>query len=184
MAEQTALDLGVDKEPKPSKPPRGPQPSKLPHDPIEEMLGALTDPLIVFPSGWEDTMPEKLKRDLPLHRLIHVHQCLSGKAEWDEACDLEALMYLYPASLAFPMGERWSRIYLYLGTRCYGTSFPEDIKQETLDQYDMAELKGLKRWIQAQKVKARKARRQQDKGQEKSGEEPVQQLSIPWERLK
>jgi hypothetical protein len=32
------------------------------------------------------------------------------------ACDLEALIYLYPASLAAPMGEQWTRIYLYLGT--------------------------------------------------------------------
>ena len=79
------------------------------------------------------------------------------------ACDLEALIYLYPASLAAPMGEQWTRVYLYLGTMCYGASFPEDIKRETLDQYDMAQLGDLKRWIRKKKVEARKLKKQGDK---------------------
>ena len=79
------------------------------------------------------------------------------------ACDLEALIYLYPASLAAHMGEQWTRIYLYLGTRCFGSSFPEDIKRETLDQYDMAQLEDLKRWIRKKKVEARKLKKQSDK---------------------
>lgn len=88
-----------------------PKAQKPPRDPIEEMVGALTDPVIVFPGGgWEETIPERLKAELPLRRLAHIHMCLERKAAWDEACDLEALIYLYPASLVAPMSEQWTRL--------------------------------------------------------------------------
>ncbi len=49
-------------------------------DPIEEMVGALCDPIIVFPGGgWEQDLPERLKSELPLRRLIHVKLCFDGK---------------------------------------------------------------------------------------------------------
>ncbi len=134
---------------------------------VEEMVGALTDPIIVFPAGgWEQDLPERLKKELPLHRLAHLMRCSKGEAEWDEACDLEALLYIYPASLAAPMGEQWSRIYLYLGTKVMGQKFPDDIRQNELSQYDMGELRGLKRWIRKKVLEARKVRRRQGKAQE------------------
>lgn len=128
-------------------------------DPIEEMVSALTDPLIVFPAGgWEETIPQHLKERLPLDRLAHQMRCLQGQAQWDEACDLEALLYMYPATLAHPISEQWTRIYLYLGTRCLGAKFPQDISQDNLSDYDMGELRGLKRWIHRKKLQARKQR--------------------------
>ena len=131
---------------------------------IDDLVGALFDPIIVFPAGgWENDLPEKLKNELPLRRLAHVKLCLDGTEDWELACDLEALIYLYPASLAAPMGEQWTRIYLYLGTKCLGSSFPDDIKRETLDQHDMAQLRDLKRWIRKKKVEARKLKKQGDK---------------------
>ena len=137
---------------------------KMPGDPIDEIVGALCDSIIVFPAGgWEHDLPKPLLDRLPLDRLAHNMLCLEGTASWDEACDLEALIYLYPASLAAPMGEQWTRIYLYLGTKCLGSSFPDDIKRETLDQYDMAQLEDLKRWIRKKKLEARKLKKQGDK---------------------
>src|SRR3990172_3431108 len=134
--EQDAFNLGV-------SPKKDGQPAEPPVDPIEEMVGALSDPLIVFPAGgWQDTIPEKLKNDLPLRRLAHLMLCSKGEASWEEATDLEALIYLYPASLYPPMSEQWTRIYLYLGTKCYGKQFPEDIKQGSLSDSDMAQLRG------------------------------------------
>ena len=59
--------------------------------------------------------------------------------------------------------EQWSRIYLYLGTRCLGSSFPEDIKRETLDQYEMSQPNDLKRWLRKKKVEARKLKKRGDK---------------------
>lgn len=151
-----------------------PPPSKTSEaDSIEEMVGALTDPIIVYPSGWEDTMPEWMKRDLPLHRLAHLMKCSQGKASWDEACDLEALIYMYPATLAHPLGEEWTRIYLHLGTRVMGDKFPQDIKEESLPDYYQEHLRDLKRWIQKKKVQARRERRHQEKAEKKTQVEPA-----------
>ena len=156
--------------------PPGPAEPKSKADPIEEMVGALTDPIIVFPSGWEDTMPEWMKQDLPIRRLAHIMKCLQGQANWEEACDLEALMYLYPASLAQPMGEEWTKVYLYLGTKFMGDKFPEDIRVEDLPSHYEHDLRDLKRWIQKKKVEARKERQRREKAEKKVEAEvkPVQ----------
>lgn len=158
--------------------PAEPAVAKSKVDPIEEMVGALTDPIIVFPSGWEQDLPERLRNELPLRRLIHIHQCLQGEAKWEEACDLEALIYLFPASLAFPLGEEWTKIYLYLGTKVMGDKFPQDIKQETIPDYYDQDLRELKRWIRKKKVEARKERqrcqKEGKKDEEKAEVEPVE----------
>ena len=137
-------------------------------DPIEEMVGALFDPIIVFPSPWQETIPEKLKQELPLRRLAHQMLCLKGDASWDEACDLEALIYLYPASLEAPMDHHWANIYLYLGTKCYGSSFPEDIRKEGLDSHESGMLRDLKCWLRKKKLEARKEKARKRKTEQQS----------------
>ena len=166
MTEQNTFNLGVPL----SKPSNASKPTKE-VDWIEEMVGALFDPLIVFPSGWEDTIPENLKKELPLRRLAHLMLCNKGEASWEEATDLEALLYMYPLTLAHPISEQWTRIYLYLGTQVMGQKFPGDIRQESLSDYDMGELRDLKRWIYSQRVKARKERARGEKAKPK--QEPV-----------
>jgi hypothetical protein len=155
-------------------------------DPIEELVGALTDPIIVFPGGgWENDLPEHLKNELPLHRLAHLMKCSQELPKWDEACDLEALLYLYPASLAFPLGEKWTRIYLYLGSKVMGDKLPQDVKQENLPDYYLGELRQLKRWIHDKKVAARKERQRRERDEKKTEEkaevkpELFEQLKIP-----
>ncbi len=138
----------------------------IPREPIEELVSALTDPLIVFPSPWQETIPEWIKRDLPLHRLAHQMRCLKGEASWEEATDLEAMAYLYPASLEHPLPYEWANIYLYLGTKVMKDRFPSDIKHETLTEDEMRELRQLKRWIQQKKVHARKQRQKGEKIEE------------------
>jgi len=136
---------------------------KIPGDWIGEIVGALCDPIIVFPAhGWEHDLPQPILDRLPLHRLAHNMLCLEGKASWDEACDCEALLYMYPRTMEAPLSEQWTRIYLYLGTKVM-KNMPDDIKRETLDDYDMRQLQELKRWIRKKKVEARKLRKQGNK---------------------
>jgi hypothetical protein len=142
-------------------------------DPIEEMVGALTDPIIVFPSGWEETMPEWMKRDLPLHRLAYIMKCLHGEASWEEVCDLEALIYMYPAALAQPLGEEWTKIYIYLGTKVMGDKMPADIREESIPSHYEESLRDLKRWIRKKKIIARKDRRRRDKAEKAERKEVV-----------
>ncbi len=138
------------------------------HDWVADTVGALTDPIIVFPgTGWEQDLPENLTKTLTLERLAHQLRCSQGKADPEEATDLEALLYLYPASLAAPMGDKWTRIYLYLGAQVMrptlGDKALEGIGEQSLDAYEMGELCRLKRWIHTRQVEARRTRRRQEK---------------------
>ena len=46
---------------------------------INELVGALTDPIIVFPGGWGDTLPEWLKTAITLERLEMTMSELKGE---------------------------------------------------------------------------------------------------------
>jgi len=139
-------------------------------DPIEEIVGALTDPMIAYPSPWIDTIPEQMKKDLPIHRLMHLMLCTKGKADWEEACDLETLIYLYPAALEFPLDGDWAQIYFYLGTKYMGDKVPPELRVENLSDYEERLLRDLKRWIYQKKVKLRKERMRQKEAAEPQGE--------------
>lgn len=46
---------------------------------VDELVGALTDPIIVFPGGWGDTLPEWLKTAITLERLEMNMKALRGE---------------------------------------------------------------------------------------------------------
>lgn len=158
--------------------------ARLPKDPVEELVGALADPIIVFPGGgWEDTIPQDLKDEIPIWRIAHNLDALHGEARWDEATDLEALLYLYPASLHAPMGGLWVNIYLYLTTRVKGDKVPSDIRVDTLSTDEQRELDQLKRWIYQKRVKVRRERRKQEtreQKQQQAVEAKYEQMSFGW----
>jgi len=90
------------------------------------------------------------------------------KGEKPTASDAEACAYLYTASLTAPMGEHWTHIYLYIAGKVmsrHGTGIPEDIKVNTLSDYDINRLQDLKDWIYKQRIKHRQERKRADKRQ-------------------
>ena len=121
-------------------------------------IGTLCAPIIVYPGGgWEQDLPKPLLDRLQIDRLANNMLCLKGDASWEEVCDTEALLYMYPRTMEEPLSEHWTRIYLYLGTKVM-QNVPDDIKMETLNDYDMRTLIDLKRWIRQKKVATRKDR--------------------------
>lgn len=124
---------------------------------ISELVGALADPIIVFPGGWGDTLPDWLKNAITLERLEMNMRELKG--EDPIGTDAEACAYLYTASLTQPMGHDWSEIYLYIAAKVYGrwgkSEMPEDIKVESLRDDQMTDLNRLKNWLYQQRVRAR-----------------------------
>ena len=84
---------------------------------ISEIVGALTDPIIVFPGGWGDTLPDWLKNAITLERLAMNMKAL--KSEEMTGTDAEACAYLYAAALTQPMDHGWGQIYLYIATQTY-----------------------------------------------------------------
>ena len=138
---------------------------------ISDIVGVFTDPIIVYPSGWEDTMPEWIKTRIILDRLIMNIKALKG--EEMTGTDSEALAYMYPASLAFPLGHDWTQIYLYLASKVCpleGKEVPEDIKVDKLDRNQMDDLNRLKAWIYKKRIDARLDRDRTARRQKKEEE--------------
>ena len=75
--------------------------------------------------------------------------------------DTEVMAYMYPRTMESPLTEQWYRIYMYVfngAMKLKKTEVPEDLKRETLSNYDMQQLNDLKRFIYARRVQHRKER--------------------------
>ncbi len=143
---------------------------------ISEIVGVFTDPIIVFPGGWGDTLPEWLKTSITLERLIENMKVIKG--EEMTGTDAEACAYLYTASLTQPMDHDWCQIYLYIAGKVYekqrtpqsGVTMPEDIRVEKLSDEQMRDLNRLKAWLYQRRVQARldkdRAQRRQKREEE------------------
>jgi len=130
---------------------------------IDALVGALTDPIIVFDPSWADVLPDWLKGEIKMRRLAQLM-----KGEEGIATDAEALAYVSNASLAQPLASDWVDIYQYLLTRVMGEKVPEDMRKESLDDWRMHQLKELKEWIYRKRVKARQERRRMERAKAKA----------------
>jgi len=124
---------------------------------ISDIVGCLTDPIIVFPGGWGDTLPDWLKTAITLERMVGDMKALKG--EEPTGTDTEACAYLMTLSLTQPMDSDWTQIYLYIAGQSYKRwnkgEMPADIAVDSLSDYQMTELNRLKAWIYRQRVKTR-----------------------------
>jgi hypothetical protein len=125
---------------------------------ISGLVGTLTDPIIVFPSPWQDDIPEELKQQIPLERLV-MNMKVEHEGKGVPVGDVEALVYMFPRSMEAPMSDQQMRLY----SHCFNQAMkfmqrevPEDLKARPLDDYDMHQLDDLKRFIWDRRVKARK----------------------------
>jgi hypothetical protein len=136
---------------------------------ISDIVGVFTDPILVFPGGWGDTLPEWLKETITLERLVMNMRALKG--EEMTGTDAEACAYLYAASLTAPMGSNWTQIYLYIAGKVYSgwkkTEMPEDIRVESLRDDQLRDLNRLKEWIYQQRTKIRLERDRVERRQQK-----------------
>ena len=156
---------------------------------IMEIVGVFTDPIIVMPGGWGDSLPDWLKQAITLERLIANIEGL--KTGTMTATDAEVCAYLFTASLEAPLDHDWSQIYFYVATRVYerhrtkdsGVTMPEDIRVTELTRDQERDLSHLKDWIYATRLKHRKVRehdqRKEVRAEKEAPAEPeVVQLSF------
>jgi hypothetical protein len=136
---------------------------------ISDIVGVFTDPILVFPGGWGDTLPEWLKQAITLERLVMNMKALKG--EEITGTDAEACAYLMTVSLTQPIDSDWTRIYLYIaGKVCRQhkqAEIPGDIKVESLDDGQMRDLARLKEWIYQQRTRIRLERDRTERRQQK-----------------
>lgn len=132
---------------------------------IDDLVGVFTDPIITWPSPWQDTMPEWIKPAVTVERLIENMKALKG--ETPTGTDAEVLAYTYPLSLEHPLDSDWTQIYLHISAKVMArhkkVEIPEDIKVETLNEYQMSLLRDLKRWLYEQRLKVRRERKRAQK---------------------
>ena len=151
---------------------------------ISEIVGCLTDPIVVFPGGWGDAIPDWLKSAITMERMIGDMKAMKG--EEPAGTDAEACAYLMTASLTFPFDHDWTKIYLYIAGKTYsrwrtkesGVEMPEDIRVESLNDEQMRDLNRLKAWIYEKRKTARldrdRAERRQKREEEAAATEAAQ----------
>ncbi len=152
---------------------------------ISEIVGALTDAIIVFPGGWGDTLPDWLKTSITLERLVMNMKSLKG--EEMTGTDSEACAYLMTASLTQPMDHDWAQIYLYIAGKVYekwrtknsGVTMPTDIRVESLDDGQMRDLNQLKAWLYQKRTQIRLDRDRAERRQKKEEEAAKRKAGQP-----
>jgi hypothetical protein len=148
---------------------------------ISDIVGVFTDPIIVFPGGWGDSLPEWLKNAITLERLEMNMRTLKG--EEMTSTDAEACAYLYTAALTQPMDHDWGQVYLYIATKTYKrwgkNEMPSDIAVESLNDYQMSELKRFKDWLYHRRTQARQEKQRAERRQRKEGEEARRNAEQP-----
>ena len=139
---------------------------------ISDIVGVFTDPIIVFPGGWGDTLPDWLKNAITMERLGMNMRALKGKEM--TGTDAEACAYLYTACLTQPMDHDWGQIYLYIATQTYRrwgkNEMPGDIAVDSLRDDQMSDLNRLKEWLYKKRVQARLDKDRAERRQKKEDE--------------
>jgi hypothetical protein len=139
---------------------------------VDDLVGVFTDPILVFPGGWGDTLPEWLKNAITLERLEMNMMELRG--DTPTGTDAEACAYLYTAALTQPMDHDWGQIYLYIATKTYQrwgkNEMPQDIAIESITDDQMRDLNELKAWLYRHRAQVRIERRRAAKRQAKAME--------------
>jgi len=148
---------------------------------ISDIVGVFTDPIIVFPGGWGDTLPEWLKHAITLERLEMNMKALKGQEM--TATDAEACAYLYTAALTQPMDREWGQIYLYIATKTYRRwgkgKMPADIVVDTLSDEHMQELKRLKEWLYRKRSQIRLERDRAERREKREKEIATRKAEQP-----
>ena len=152
---------------------------------ISEIVGVFCDPIIVFPGGWGDTLPDWIKPAITLERLGMNMKALKG--EEMTGTDAEACAYLYTVSLTQPMDHDWTKIYLYIAGKTYekwrtkesGVTMPEDIRVESLNDEQMRDLNRLKAWLYHKRTTVRLERNRAERRQKKEEEADKRKAEQP-----
>ena len=148
---------------------------------ISEIVGALTDPIIVFPGGWGDTLPDWLKTAITLERMIGNMKELKG--EEPTGTDAEVCAYLMTVSLTQPIDSDWTQIYLYVASQTYKRwekgEMPADIVVDSISDYQTGELNRLKAWLYRQRIKLRTEKDRMERREKRAEAEAQREAEQP-----
>lgn len=111
-----------------------------------EMLAMMFSRSIIGHPMWKDSITEEQKQIIQIERLKQITKSNGEKIE--KATDYEAMVYISTVSLAFPLNDMWTKIYMYLFKKFYPdkSEFIKDHEAE-IDEYTKSHLTDLKRWL-------------------------------------
>lgn len=103
------------------------------------------------------------------------------------ATDAEACAYLFTLSLTQPIDSDWTQIYLYVAARVYErhrtkesrVQFPDDIRVDSISDYQMGELRRLKDSIYETRIRERQERRRAERREKREEETSEKQREQP-----
>jgi len=148
---------------------------------ISDIVGVFTDPILVFPGGWGDSLPDWLKGTITMERLIENMKALKGEPM--TGTDTEACAYLMTVSLTQPMDSDWTQIYLYVASQTYKRwgkgEMPADIAVESISDYQMGELNRLKDWLYRQRISTRTEKDRAEQREKKEEAEAQREAKQP-----
>lgn len=148
---------------------------------ISDLVGVFSDPIIVFPGGWGDSLPEWLKSAITMERLEMNMRALKG--EEMTGTNAEACAYLMTVTLTQPVDSDWTQIYLYIATQTYRRwgkgDIPSDIAVESLSDYQMAELKRFKNWLYQRRTQAGQEKQRAERRQTEEDEKSIRRAEQP-----
>jgi hypothetical protein len=147
---------------------------------IDELAYSLTDPVVVWPGGWEDTLPQWIKTAIKMERIIETGR--AAKEGDITATDAEACAYMYTLCLCQVPDQDWISIYQYLVTKVYsrwrtqdsGFEVPADIRVDKLSDDQVRDLNHLKRFIYESRVRNRQDKRRVAKREQKERQKQEQ----------
>ncbi len=110
--------------------------------------------LIVADSGWAETIPEWILKEIEAERMINGMVNIAGNnqiEDWEMVGNAEVVAYLYTHSLRASMSSEFTKIYLYLTTKLMkdkkGVDIPSDINTKKLTEQEESVLKILRQDI-------------------------------------
>ena len=133
---------------------------KAKSDFVFEFMDALTSPVIIYNTTWQDAIPKDLLKRITVSRMMNL---MKGE---QTASITEVVAYMMPRTLEAPMSSDWCNIYTWCGLQ-YATQFSSesksmveamaDIAPKELSNYEQTLLKRLRLWIYEKRRKALKA---------------------------
>ena len=149
---------------------------------ISDLVGSLTDPIIVMPGGWGADLPEWIREEIIVERMIE--NMKSAKGEEMMGTDAEVVAYLYTASLEAPMDSDWVEIYLYMASKVMKRhtkqEMPADMRVvEKLTRNQEDDLLRFRRWLYKTRVQARQDRNRSESRQQKADETKQRIITQP-----
>jgi len=135
-----------------------------------DLVGTFTGPIIVYPAGWGDSLPEWLKNAITLERLTE--NMNETKGQQPTGTDAETCAYLMTVSLTQPIDSDWTQIYLYVAGLTYKHwgkgEMPVDIAVDKLGDKQMRDLQRLKAWIYRTRSRVRADRERTERNKTKA----------------